>query len=76
LTGPGNAALLAVTPGGVDGATGETPIGNGYERIFQGGPLVYTIVLQNGSIAAQAQLFVLGNTSCSLFGSWTPLSTS
>jgi hypothetical protein len=76
LTGPGNAALLAVDHGGVDGVTGETPIGNGYERIFQGGPLVYTIVLQNGSTAAQAQFFVLGDTSCSLFGSWTPLSTS
>jgi hypothetical protein len=76
LTGPGDAALLAVSPSAVDGASAETPIGNGYERIFQGGPLVYTIVLQNGTTAAQVQLWVAGTTSCSLFGSAMPLSTS
>jgi hypothetical protein len=76
LTGPGVVALLAVDRSGVDGAAGETPIGNGYERIFQGGPLVYTLVLQNGTTAAQAPLYVLGTSSCSLFGSAVPLSTS
>ena len=68
--------LFAVDRSGVDGAAGETPIGNGYERIFQGGPPVYTLVLQNGTTAAQAQLYVLGTSSCSLFGSAVPLSTS
>jgi hypothetical protein len=76
LTGPGVAALIAVDKAGVDGVATETPIANGYERIFQGGPLVYTVVLQNGSTAAQAQLFVAGTTSCSLFGSAVPISTS
>jgi hypothetical protein len=75
LTGPGVAALIAVDKAGVDGVAGETPLGNGYERIFQGGPLVYTLVLQSGSTAVQAQLYIVGITSCSLFGSAVPLST-
>jgi hypothetical protein len=76
LTGPGLVALSGIDKAGVDVAAGETPIGDGYERIFQGGPIVYTIVLQNGSTAVQAHLYVQGSSPCSVFGSTIPLSTS
>jgi hypothetical protein len=76
LTGPGVVALIGVDHSGVDATNAETAIGVGFERSFQGGPLVYTLVLQNGTKAVQAQLFVAGTSPCSVFGSAIPLSTS
>jgi hypothetical protein len=76
LTGPGLVALDGIDKAGVDVATGETPLADGYHRIFIGGPIVYRAVLQSGSTAVEVLLYVEGSSPCSLFGSAIPLSTS